>query len=42
MFLFLVITLVTNYEVFFWTGCIRGMLGFFLFGVYIAWYKQRG
>ena len=39
--LFLAITLITNYEVFFWTGFIQGMLGFVLFGVYIVWYKQR-
>lgn len=38
---FLIITLVTNYEVFLWTGFIQGMLSFFLFGVYIVWYKQR-
>ena len=39
--LFLFIAFIANYQDFLWIGFTQGMLSFFLFGIYIVWYKQR-
>ena len=39
--LFLFIMLITDYEDFFWVGFVQGLICFFLFGVYMVWYRQR-